>query len=140
MRRSFRDIFIVIFPMTALLFGGMTYVLLRLHALGIDGMLMAIGLGFGCGMVFGIGVGYLARSVEVTMQFDPSVDFFARLQLFLQEMGYRPENQFQKVITFEPTTRAGIFADRVRVELLHGAIRVEGPRYHLEKLQQRFGV
>ena len=101
---------------------------------------MAVGLGFMCGMVFGTGIGYLVRSTEVEVPVDPSVDIFTRLQLLLLSMGYRLDNQFQKVITFEPTMRAGIFSDRIRVELLQGMIKIGGPVYHLEKIRTKLGV
>lgn len=138
--RSFKDIFMVVFPLTALLFGGMLYFLLNLKTLGPHGMWMAIGLGFACGVVFGVGVGYFVRSLEFTFEIDPSVDISTRLQLLLLEMGYRLDNQFQKVITFAPTIRAGIFSDRIRVELLNGAVRLEGPRWHLEQIREKLGV
>lgn len=138
--RSFKDIFLIVFPLTAVVFGGMVYYLLRFHTLGEKGLMMAGGLGLACGLVFGIGVGYYARSLEIDFEIDPSVDICTRLQLLLLEMGYRLDNQFQRVITFEPTMRAGIFADRIRVELANGSVHLEGPRLHLEKLRQKLGV
>lgn len=138
--RSFKDIFILVFPLTAVLFGAMTYFLLNLKTLGEQGVWMAVGLGFACGVVFGVGVGYFVRSLDFKFEVDPSVDIFTRLQVLLLDMGYRLESQFQKVITFEPTMRAGIFSDRIRVELLQGEVRIEGPRWHLERLREKLGV
>lgn len=139
MRRSFAEIFLLIFPTTALMFGGLVYYLMRLNTLGTQGLVMASGLGIGCGLVFGIGVGYFARGLEITLPIDPSVDVHTRLQLMLLDMGYRIDNQFQKIITFAPTVRAGLFADRIRVEIKHGALQMEGPRYHLEKVRDMLG-
>lgn len=138
--RSFKDIFFIVFPLTALVFGGLLYFLFDLDARGSSGMMLAVGLGFGCGAVFGIGIGYFVRSLDFTFEVDPSVDIVTRLQLMLGEMGYRLDNQFQKIITFVPTMRAGIFADQVRVELMQGAVRIEGPRWHLECIRQKLGV
>jgi NhaP-type Na+/H+ or K+/H+ antiporter len=140
LNRSFKDIFVLVFPLTGLLFGAMTYFLLNLKTLGPQGLWMAIGLGFACGMVFGIGVGYFVRSLEITFEVDPTIDLHTRLQLILLDMGYRLGDQFQKVITFEPTVRAGIFADRIRVEFIHGTVRMDGPRWHLERLREKLGV
>lgn len=140
MRRNFKEIFMVVFPLTAMLFGGMTYFLLNLKSLGPHGMMMAGGLGFACGIVFGVGVGYFVRSLEYGFDIDPSVDIITRLQLLLLEMGYRLDNQFQKIITFEPTMRAGIFADRIRVEMMPGHVKIEGPHWHVEKIRATLGV
>ncbi len=140
MGRSFKDIFFVVFPLTGLLFGAMMYYLLNLKTLGEHGLWMAVGLGFACGTVFGIGVGYLVRTNEITFAVDPSVDIFTRLQLLLIGMGYKLDNQFQKVITFEPTMRAGILSDRIRVEMMQGMIKIGGPVYHLDKIRAQLGV
>jgi hypothetical protein len=138
--RSFKDIFLLVFPLTGLLFGGMLYYLFNLNQSGTSGLMMAVALGFACGIVFGVGIGYLVRSNEIELPMDPSVDIFTRLQLLLLSMGYRLDNQFQKVITFEPTMRAGILSDRIRVELLQGMIKIGGPVYHLEKIREKLGV
>jgi hypothetical protein len=130
----------LIFPTTALLFGAMIYYLMKLDTLGTNGLIMAIGLGLATGLTFGIGVGYFARGMEISFAFDPSVDIHMRMQLLLLEMGYRLDNQFQKIMTFAPTMRAGLFADRIRIELKQGQVLVEGPRYHLEKLREKMGV
>jgi hypothetical protein len=140
LRRSFTDIFLLIFPLTGLMFGGMTYFLLKFHTLGVQGIYLAVGLGFGCGMVFGIGIGYMVRSAEVSLEIDPSVDIQTRLQLILLEMGYRMGERFQKVIIFNPTLRAGIFSDRIRVELIPGMVKLEGPVYHVEKIRTTLGL
>jgi NhaP-type Na+/H+ or K+/H+ antiporter len=140
MGRSFRDIFLLVFPLTGLLFGGMTYYLLNMKVLGMNGLLMAVGLGFACGLVFGIGIGYLVRSYEITVNIDPKVDIYTRLQLLLGQMGYRLGDQFQRVVIFEPTLRAGIFADRIRLEMLQGQIKLEGPNYHLDRIRTQLGV
>lgn len=140
MGRGFKDIFLIVFPLTAALFGGMTYFLLNLKTLGMEGVWMAVGLGFACGLVFGVGVGYFVRSMEYSFDIDPMVDISTRLQLLLLEMGYRLGHQFKKVITFEPTLRAGIFADRIRVEMMQGTVRMEGPRWHIERLRSKLGV
>lgn len=138
--RSFKDIFFIIFPLTALAFGGLTYYLLKLQLLGPQGLWVAVGLGFGCGMVFGIGVGYFVRGIEFSFEVDSSIDINTRLQLMLLEMGYRLEDRFQKVMVFAPTLRAGIFADRIRVELIPGTVKMGGPVYHLEKVREKLGV
>ncbi len=140
MGRSFKDIFLIVFPLTGLLFGGLLYYLLNLKSMGAPGMQTAAGLGLACGLVFGVGIGYLVRTNEVTLPVDASVDVYTRLQLILLQMGYRLDTQFQKVVTFEPTLRAGIFADRIRVELVPGQIRIGGPVYHLEQIQDRLGL
>jgi hypothetical protein len=62
------------------------------------------------------------------------------MQLLLLDMGYRLDNQFQKIITFQPTVRAGLFADRIRIEIKHGQVQIEGPLYHLEQLRLKMGV
>ena len=138
--RSFKDIFFMVFPLTAALFGGMTYFLLNLHSLGTKGVMTAAGLGFACGIVFGVGVGYFVRSLIFQFNLDPSVDIYTRLQLILLEMGYRLDNKFQKIVTFAPTARAGIFADTVRVEFMQGTVRIEGPRWHMEQLRIKLNV
>jgi hypothetical protein len=140
MKRKFSGIFLIIFPLTALLFGVMTYFLLNFKSHGQHGVAMACGLGVMCGMVFGIGVGYFVRSLEYDFDIDPSIDISTRLQLMLSEMGYRVDNQFQKIITFKPTMRAGIFADRIRVEIIPGHVRIEGPHWHIEKICSNLGV
>jgi hypothetical protein len=140
MRRTFKDIFLLIFPLTGLMFGGMTYFLLKFHTLGMQGIYMAVGLGFGCGIVFGIGIGYMVRSTEISFDIDPSIDIQTRLQLLLLEMGYRMGERFQKVIIFNPTMRAGIFADRIRIEMIPGLVKMEGPVYHIEKIRTSLGV
>ncbi|NDE89841.1 MAG: hypothetical protein EB059_01675 [Alphaproteobacteria bacterium] len=140
MKRKFGDIFFVVFPLTAILFGALTYFLLNFKSLGPHGMMMALGLGVMCGMVFGIGVGYFVRSLEYAFDIDPSVDISTRLQLLLIGMGYRIDNQFQKIMTFQPTVRAGIFADRIRIEMMPGHIRMEGPHWHIEKIRATLGV
>ena len=140
MKRKFTDIFLIIFPLTALVFGTMTYFLLNFKSQGQQGLWMAGGLGMMCGVVFGVGVGYFVRSLEYDFDIDPSIDISARLQLLLLEMGYRVDNQFQKVITFKPTVRAGIFSDRIRVELVPGHVRIEGPHWHIEKLRAELRV
>lgn len=139
MRRTFAEIFLLIFPSTALLFGGLVYYLMRLGTQGTHGLVVAASLGIGCGLVFGIGIGYFARGMELSLPIDPSVDVHTRLQLMLLDMGYRMDNQFQKIITFAPTVRAGLFADRIRVEIKHGALLMEGPRYHLEQVREKLG-
>lgn len=140
MNRSFKEIFLIVFPLTGVAFGALVYFLMRFNTLGEKGIMMASILGLACGIVFGIGTGYFVRSLEYDFDIDPSVDIHTRLQLLLVEMGYRLDNQFQKIITFEPTMRAGIFADRIRVELMPGHIKIEGPHWHLEQLRQRLGV
>jgi hypothetical protein len=141
MSRGFKDIFLVVFPLTALLFGVMTYFLLQLNTLGSKGFMMALGLGFSCGIVFGCGVGYYVRTLEFDFEVDHQhTDVYTRLQLTLLEMGYRLDNHFQRVITFEPTMRAGIFADHIRVEMAPGRIIIGGPRWHLEKLRDKLGI
>lgn len=140
MNRSFKDIFLVVFPLTAITFSGLVYLLMRFHTLGEKGVFMAAILGVALGLVFGIGVGTFVRSLEVSFPVDPSVDIYTRLQLMLLEMGYRLDNQFQKIVTFKPTMRAGIFSDQIRVELMHGMVKLEGPRWHLEKLRANLGV
>lgn len=140
MRRGFTEIFLLIFPTTALLFGALVYFLMKLDTLGMNGLLMAMGLGIACGLVFGIGVGYFARGMEFAFPVDPSVDVHTRMQLVLLDMGYRLDSQFQKIITFQPTMRAGLFADRIRVELKQGEVLIEGPRYHLEQMRLRMGI
>lgn len=139
MGRSFKDIFLIVFPLTGLLFGALTYYLLNLKSLGPQGMYMAVALGFACGIVFGVGIGYFVRSSEVTLPVDQSVDIFTRMQLLLGGMGYRLDNQFQKVITFAPTLRAGLFSDHIRVELMPGLVKVSGPVYHVERLREKLG-
>ncbi|MBI3418768.1 MAG: hypothetical protein HY053_01350 [Proteobacteria bacterium] len=140
MTRSFKDIFLIVFPLTALLFGGMTYYLLNLKTLGSHGLWMAVGLGFGCGAVFGTGIGYFVRSFEFDFDIDPSVDIDTRLQLLMLEMGYRLEDRMKKVVIFSPTLRAGILADRIRVELMPGHVKIGGPVYHLEQIRKKLGV
>lgn len=140
MQRKFSDIFLIVFPLTALVFGAMTYFLLGLKVHGTHGLYMAVGLGFMCGIVFGVGVGYFVRSLEYEFDIDPSVDIATRLQLVLLEMGYRIDSQFKKVITFKPTMRAGIFADRIRVELVSGHVRLEGPHWHVERIRATLGI
>ena len=140
MRRSFAEIFLLIFPTTSLLFGAMVYYMLKLDTLGMNGLLMAVGLGLGTGLVFGIGIGYFARGMEFAFAVDPTTDVHTRMQLILLEMGYRLDNQFQKIMTFSPTLRAGLFSDRIRIEFKHNEVQVEGPRYHLEQLRERLGV
>ena len=140
MRRGFTEIFLLIFPTTALVFGVLVYFLMHLDTIGLNGLMMAIGLGIACGLTFGIGVGYFARGMEFSFPTDPTADMTMRLQLALLDMGYRLDHQFQKIITFEPTMRAGLFADRIRVEFKQGEVIIEGPQYHLEKLRENLGV
>lgn len=140
MGRGFKDIFMVVFSLTGMLFGALTYFLLNLDTLGGNGLWIALGLGVACGLTFGIAVGYFVRSMEFTFNIDPSVDIFTRMQLLLLEMGYKLDNQFKKVITFQPTLRAGIFADHIRVEMMQGTVRMEGPHWHLERLREKLGV
>ena len=139
-KRSFETIFIRVFPLTGMLFGALTYYLLNLQMLGERGTLLAVMMGFTCGMVFGVATGYFVRSDLYEFEVDPSVDIFTRLQLQLINMGYRLEHQFKKVITFQPGFRAGIFADRIRVEFIQGTVRIEGPALHLEKIRATLGV
>src|ERR1043166_9109669 len=99
MNRGFKDIFLIIFPLTAILFGALLY-FLNLKALGPQGVWLAVSLGFACGLVFGVGVGYFARTMEYSFDIDPTVDMQTRMQLLLLEMGYQLDNQFKKVMTF----------------------------------------
>ncbi|HVY12981.1 MAG TPA: hypothetical protein VHB73_05390 [Alphaproteobacteria bacterium] len=140
MGRSFKDIFLLVFPLTGLPFGVLTYYLLHFQTLGERGLWMAVGLGVACGLVFGIGIAYFVRSSEITVAVDPSIDVYTRIQLLLLRMGYRLDNQFQKVVTFKPTFRAGIFADHIRIELSPGVAKISGPVYHLDIIQAKLGV
>lgn len=134
------------FPLTGLLFGVLIYYLPHLLPFvthpepNPNSIWVAIGLGFFCGTVFGVGLGYLVRTTEVVIPVDPSVDMYTRLQLLLADMGYRLGDRFQKVVIFEPSFRAGIFADRVRLEMQQGQIKLEGPVYHLEHICSKLGV
>ncbi len=140
MKRNFGEIFLVVFPLTGLVFGTLIYFLWNLNAHGTNGLLMASSLGLGCGLVFGFGVGFFVRSLEYQFTVDPSVDIATRLQLLLLNMGYRADNAFKKVMLFSPTVRAGIFADRIRVEINNGHVSVEGPRLHVEKIRTELAV
>lgn len=140
MKRRFSDIFLVVFPLTGLMFGALIYVLWNLKAQGTHGIMVAGGLGAACGLVFGIGVGLFVRSLSYEFNVDPSIDIATRIQLLLHSMGYRPENQFKKVLLFSPTVRAGIFADRIRVEINTGHVAIEGPYLHVEKLRNVLAI
>jgi hypothetical protein len=140
MGRSFKDIFIVVFPLTGALFGVLVYFLLRLGTIGPNGMTTAAGLGFICGMVFGIGVGYFVRSLDYSFDIDPSINIAPRLQTLIMGMGYRYDTQLEKIMTFEPTVRAGMFADRIRVELMPRRVRLEGPHWHIQKIRTTLRV
>ncbi len=140
MKRDFFSIFALIFVLTATLFGCLTFYLLNLKSLGDHGMLVAGGLGFLCGAVFGVGIGYFVRTAAYSFDIDPCVDIDTRLQILLLDMGYRLENRFKKVMTFIPTFRAGIFADRIRAELMPGYVMLEGPYWHIEKIRRALGV
>ena len=140
MKRNFGDIFLVVFPLTGLVFGALIYFLWNLKAQGNHGLLLAGGLGLGCGMVFGLFVGFFVRSLEYQFTVDPSIDIATRLQLLLLNMGYRADNAFKKVLLFSPTVRAGIFADRIRVEINNGHVAIYGPRLHVEKIRAELAV
>ena len=140
MKRKFTDIFFVVFPLTGLVFGALIYFLWHLKSQGQHGMMMAGGFGVAIGIVFGMGVGFFVRSLAYEFAVDPSVDIVTRLQLLLLEMGYRVENQFKKVMLFSPTVRAGIFADRIRVEINNGHVAIEGPHWHVEKIRNSLAI
>lgn len=140
MKRKFSDIFLMVFPLTAIVFGALIYFLWNLKSQGHNGLYLAGGLGLGCGLVFGTGVGLFVRSLAYEFDVDPSIDIVTRLQLLLLNMGYRVENQFKKVMLFSPTMRAGMFADRIRIEINQGHISVEGPRLHVEKIRNALAV
>lgn len=140
MQRKFSDIFLVVFPLTTIVFGALIYVLWDLKSQGQHGLFLAGALGVGCGIIFGTGVGLFVRSLAYEFDIDPSIDIVTRLQLLLLNMGYRVENQFKKVMLFSPTMRAGIFADRIRIEINKGHIAVEGPRLHVEKIRNSLAI
>ena len=140
MGRTFIQIFASVFLSAGLVFGGLTFTLMRLHTYGAAGLAVAAGLGVLCGTLFGVLVGYYARTLRYEFECDASVDIPLRLELLLKRMGYQLETRFQKVITFRPTLRAGLLSDRVRVELLSGRIVLEGPQGHIEKIRATLGV
>ncbi len=140
MRRSFVEIFLLVFPSTALVFGGLLYFLMHLNTFGLNGLLFAMGMGIACGLVFGIGIGYFARGGELSFAIESAKDAQTQLQIALLQMGYRIDNQFQRIMLFQPTMRAGLFADRIRVEFRSGEVLIEGPQYHLERLRVNLGV
>ncbi len=140
MKRNFSDIFLLVGSLTGLVFGTLIYFLWDLKSQGSHGLMLAGALGLGCGLVFGLGVGFFVRSLEYQFTLDPSVDITTRLQLLLSTMGYRSDNQFRKILLFSPTVRAGIFADRIRVEINNGHVAIEGPRWHVEKIRTALSV
>lgn len=131
--RSFKDIFLLLFPLTTFVVGALAYSLL--HSL-----VFASVAGGGCGLVVGGMAGYYGRSFEFVFDFDPSINIYTQLQLLLLEMGYRLDNQFQRVITFAPTARAGLFSSHIRVEINTNSVKLEGARWHIHQLRDKLGV
>ncbi|QQR69292.1 MAG: hypothetical protein IPI58_00990 [Alphaproteobacteria bacterium] len=100
----------------------------------------AIVIGIMVGLVFGVGIGYHAQEYALSLGSsgqpgDPSL----HLQLLLGRMGYRVETRMQHMMTFKPTLKAGLFADRIRVEFLGSQMNVSGPRHHITRLQNDMG-
>jgi uncharacterized protein YneF (UPF0154 family) len=140
MKRQFTDVFFVVMPLTALMFGAIIYFFSSLKAHGHQGIVLACMLGATSGIVFGIIFGYFVRSLEYDFNVDPKVAIAPRLQMLMMDMGYRMENQFSKVMTFKPTLRAGVFADRIRVEFTEGHVRIEGPHWHVERVRSNLSL
>ena len=140
MKRKFADIFLIVFPLTGIMFGVLVYFLWNLKAQGLHGLTTAAALGTGCGLVFGCFVGFFVRSMHYQFAIDPSVDISTRLHLMLHSMGYRPDSQMQKILLFSPTVRSGIFADRIRIEINAGQVTIEGPHSHVEKIRDTLAV
>lgn len=138
MRNTIIDLLLRIFPLTAIAFGVAIYgLMLHRHP---DGIIISVFLAFLCGSVFGVGIGLLARTNEYRADTDLSPLFMWPLQMALLELGYRREHQLQKIVTYQPMLRAGIFADRIRIEFLQGGCRIEGPAHHVERLVAKLGV
>ena len=138
MRRSFLDVFLLVLPLAGLTFGLLVYALmLHRHE---DGVGLSVALGLICGTVFGVGAGYFVRTLEYVADVEASGDMSLRIEMALVEMGYRLEHRYQKVVTFRPSLRAGLFADRIRVELMNSRLRLEGPHLHVEKLVARLCI
>ncbi|RTL65404.1 MAG: hypothetical protein EKK41_20180 [Hyphomicrobiales bacterium] len=137
MLNSFFQIVWLVLPTTGLTFGGILYgLMLHRHP---KGMILAFVLGLLCGLIFGVGIGYFCRRVEHEVRVDSVGVLGRQIAMVLQRMGYSQEHVFNKVVTYRPTLRAGLFADRIRVETMSGCARIEGPHKHVEHLISKLG-
>jgi hypothetical protein len=72
MGQTFTQIFASVFIATGIVFGGLIFVLMRLHRYGDAGLAIAAGLGLLCGTLFGALVGYYARTIRYEFECDTS--------------------------------------------------------------------
>jgi hypothetical protein len=92
------------------------------------------------GIVLGLSFAYFLRGSEVSFASDPNTDFGMRIAAMLYDMGYKKEHQFHRTTTYRPTWRAGLFADRVIVNVHDQEVMLCGPKLHIDKLTRYLGV
>lgn len=92
------------------------------------------------GIILGLSIAYFVRGSEVSFATDPSANMGMHIAAMLYDMGYRKEHQFHKTTTFKPTWRAGLFADRVVMNLHESEVMLCGPKLHVDKIMRHMGV
>jgi len=92
------------------------------------------------GIVLGLSAAYFVRGSEVSFAHDPTTDFNMHISALLYEMGYRKEHHFHRTTTFLPTWKAGIFADRMILNVYDQEVMLCGPKFHVDKITRHLGV
>ena len=94
------------------------------------------------GIAIGMPLGYYLRGSEVRFAHDgdQSTDFNVRIAAALMDMGYKREIAFKHATTYKPTVRAGIFGDRIVINVDNFDVMVCGPKYHVDKLVKTLGM
>jgi hypothetical protein len=132
--RSFFSIFQKLFFITGIPFALILWGMLDLP------VNKAIIVAIVAGITLGLVTAYFVRGSEISFANDPSTDLGMRIAAMLYDMGYKKEHHFHRTTTYMPTWRAGLFADRVIVNVHEQEVMICGPKVHVDKITRQLGV
>ena len=89
------------------------------------------------GLVFGLAAAILVRPITISLRFDDREAFLSRLHAAFVEIGYRPLSRFNTRVVYQPSLKAGLFADTVVVQIEDTSATVLGSAPEARELKSR---
>lgn len=132
--RSFFSIFQTLFFVTGIPFALILWGILDLP------LNQAVIVAIVAGIIFGLTTAYFVRGSEISFANDTSTDLGMHIAAMLYDMGYKKEHHFHRTTTYMPTWRAGLFADRMIVNVHETEVMICGPKLHVDKVTKQLGV
>ncbi len=134
--RSFWGTFSMIAGVTSLPFALLwSWLFAQMNGMSF-GNVLSVGIwgGLGFGVLFGFTMAFFLKGEMRRIPVSDPAQFRDRLTMMMAQIGYIPETQTEKILTYRPSYQAGLLSGRITVAISSNEAVMVGPTMHVRKL------